>query len=469
MKKYLKALTFLIILSIIARIIYLFITPIDCWATDSSYHAILGKEIATFDIIPTYDLYVTNFYHWVPGLYHLTEAAFFKIIPSIKGFEVISLIYSILTIPLCYLTFKYAMGKEKAILATFFLAIYPVNLRLSTAIMVDAQTIFLSFLSFYSFLLVEKTGKIKYQLLLAVSLGLLISGKYTGFVVAGIMFLWKLYERKNFKRYFLILFLGILIGSPWYLRNFLNTGTPFTFCPLEEEMTLNDIPKNIKWFFIRFWDSVEISEFAGRGIETPVPFLEKILLLYVLLGIPYFLFFVLGISSKTNLDKFMLIWLACHMVFSIYFLTTGWNAGFLPRVATFSLPLFCYLFTNGVSITFLKRYSNLIVLFLLLTGLSYLTFIGVKLYLKNIDEKKLEPAYEWIRKNTDKNSFIVASHPVQVSLFTERKCGEKIPDLSNYNEIYLYNRIKDKARLDYPIENYEKLYDDGITVIYKIK
>jgi 4-amino-4-deoxy-L-arabinose transferase-like glycosyltransferase len=488
-RNYTKIITVIILTAIFARIVFLFITPIDSWSTDSSNHARLGVEIATFNEIPGYDYYVADFFHWNPPMYHLVEAGFYKIIPSLKVFEVISLVISISTIALAYLSFKMLGNKELALLGTLFLAIYPVDIRLSTSIMTDAFTLFFTFLAFYCLLLLEKrkVASTKYFVLLTISLGLLLLTKHIGFIVLGFAFVWGVITKKNFKKYLLVIFIASLIGIPWYIRNYSYTGNIF-FWPVVEQVTVEKQPSiferiqnliqqsltdktflisNAYQYYNRFWDSVDPQDFSYRGIESPTPFVDKILDLYLIAGLPFIIFFILGIELKGEFDKIIMVWLIIFILFVFYYFTS-WGLNFVPRVGIFMLPVFCYLFSKGV--LRLKKYSPLIIIFLVLTSIMFVSFEGFKLYIKNANETLYERSYAWIDGNVPNNSLILSNQWAQISLFAQRDTALTLHgNSSQYSRIYIYDRERSLSKLGCQTSNCTLVYNDTYAVIYRIK
>src|SRR3989338_3705320 len=327
-----KILVAIIIIGAILRLAYVPITPIDGWETDSTNHALLTKEIVATNQIPVNDTLQIGVFIWYPPAYHFLGAFFYSILPNIQILQIISAIFGIMTLPLAYLTFKKMANEKVGLLAAFFLAIYPLHFRLSTTIMTDATSVFFTFLSLYAFVLWEKTRKNKYALLLAGVLGLLLLSKFTGFVILGIFFLWKLsIKRGQILKFIAVLAMGLLIASPWYLRNYAYSGNPLYFNkgePTEKSPTqvvIDALRTNPQQYFVRFWDTVQSESFIQqKGISISLPYVNEILLGYLALSSVYFLFFALGFN-KTNEGKLMIIWLLAYAGFSIVFLTSNWG------------------------------------------------------------------------------------------------------------------------------------------------
>jgi 4-amino-4-deoxy-L-arabinose transferase-like glycosyltransferase len=472
-----KILVTIIIIAAILRLIYILITPIDAWETDSSNHALVAKEIATTNEIPTNFFLQIDVFVWYPPLYHFIGAVFYKIIPHIQILQVISAIFGILSLPLAYLTFKKLVNKRAGLLATFFLAIYPLHFRLSTTIMTDATSVFFTFLSLYVFVLWEQTSKKKYSFLLAASLGLLLLAKFTGFVIIGIFFLWKmLIKRKEILKYVFISLIAVLIASPWYVRNYVYSGNPLYFTEASQtqksriQVLSEALTKNPQLFVIRFWDSVQSETFIQqKGVSVSLPFVDKILLGYIILASVYFVFFALGFNFKTDAGKLMIVWFLAYVGFSLYFLTSNWDIGYVPRVTTFAIPMFCYLFAIGVDK--LLKY-RLTFVFLVLTGLMFIGFVGFRLYTGYKNEMNFLPGYSWMEKNIDNHSLVVSVRGSQVSLFSGKFSATAFNEtyFNRFNSIYIYNRVKDAySRTSCPTNfTCKTVYEDAYSLVQRI-
>lgn len=471
-----SALVALMLLSIAARALFVFIAPVDGWSPDSAVHGIMAKEVAA-GAIPVYDYYIVGYYRWVPPFFHLVAAAFYALAPLLVSLEFASVIAGILSVPLCYLTFKRIATKQTALLASFFLAVYPTFLRLGVSVMVDALVVLLSLLALYALAALEKDKNMKNYALLAVSLGLLLLTKYTGFAVAGVVTLWLLATRRMTKLYAAAIIAGILLAAPWYAHNYYYGSSVFAWPGnLKPDATLSEraetlwyeVTNNLDELYTRFWDAVPpvkigaaVPGWAGVAIYA-----------YLLLGIPYIAFFAVGVSRKNDWDKLMLLWLLAYVAFAVYFVTTGWDFGYATRTALFGLPALCYVFANGfqkVSQRF-SRHGGVLVAFLLISGIVFIGFEAYKLSVKGAYESRLWNGYDWVKENVEADALIVTDH-VEMSLFTDRKVSQQLPsDLSNYKNVYMYAIKTSLYKLSQPKEPpYVKLYDDGIVAVYRIK
>ncbi len=109
-------------------------------------------------------------------------------------------------------------------------------------------------------------------------------------------------------------------------------------------------------------------------------------------------------------------------------------------------------------------------MFFVLTGLMYIAFEGLKLYVKNENEKLYDRSYEWIKEKIPQNSLIVSHQWAQVSLFSERKTVFVLPNnTESYSSIYIYDRIKSDLKMGCKTPNCTVVYKDENVEIYKIK
>jgi hypothetical protein len=356
------------------------------------------------------------------------------------------------------------------LLASFFLAVYPVHIRLSTSIITDGIVLFFSFLALHLFLSFERKRSLELGLMLAAVLGLMLLSKYSGLAIIIVLYGWILLKRIPLRPYLPILLIAVIIAAPWYVHNYFESGDPFSMPYLEHGTLAERVqtmaaalqPKSLNDYYMRFWDSIDPGEFAYRGIPEP-PMVRILLLLFSFVGLPYFLFFAAGVSVKLKFDRFMLFWLLVYLLFSLYYLMSGWGANFLPRVGIWALPMFCYLFANGICK--LKRFMPLVVVFLLLSGMAFVGFAGVKLYTKNNSEKLFDPSYDWIKSNTPQDAIFVSYQSVQIPLFSERRTTLVFP--SDAKNVYIYNRFLSATTVACPAVC-ELVYNDTAINIFKI-
>jgi len=277
-------------------------------------------------------------------------------------------------------------------------------------------------------------------------------------------------------KYVFISLIAVLIASPWYVRNYVYSGNPLYFTeasPTQKsriQVLSEALTKNPQLFVIRFWDSVQSESFIQqKGVSVSLPFADKILLVYIILASAYFIFFSLGFNFKTYHGKLMTIWFLAYVGFSLVFLTSNWDIGYVPRVTTFAIPMFCYLFANGASKLLRYRFTFI---FLVLTALMFIGFVGFRLYTSYKNEMNFFPGYIWMKDNIDDHSLVVSVRGSQVSLFA-RKFSASAFDrtyFNRFNDIYIYNQVKDVySRLSCPT-NYtcKTVYEDAYSLVQKI-
>ena len=181
-----------------------------------------GKELAaTGRPLPQY-FFEPLFKH--PPIFTLLVTAAMRVFgPAITSGEYISLVSSVLMIPLIYLLGSLIFGRTVGLLSAFLFWIDPINMISSQKTWMDNTIAFFTLLTVVFFVLALKSNKNFYFILSGIASGLATNTKYTGVLITIVLVLFALlYRRDLFKRLTfnvgLILPLAMLL--PWFFWNY---------------------------------------------------------------------------------------------------------------------------------------------------------------------------------------------------------------------------------------------------------
>lgn len=138
--------------------------------------------------------------------------------------------FGLMTAGLIYFYLKAKIGPTYTALGIFIFLSTPIVIKLSTIPYVDLAIAFHSTASLLAFLYWKERRKIKWLIISAVFGGLAAGTKYNGIYVPLTLAFMVLYVSKNNRplRFFSIFAsIFIAVASPWYIKNFIQTGNPF--------------------------------------------------------------------------------------------------------------------------------------------------------------------------------------------------------------------------------------------------
>lgn len=163
-------------------------------------------------------------------------SSFFSQIEPMRAVQFVSMLLGVANIFLVYLIAKEIFPDNYRIqLFTVTLAsVLPVHILLSGMINNDTAVAFFVSLVFYFLVVYEKNPNLRNLVFLGVAGGLALLSKYWGVLVLPILvlyFLWRALEKRNLKHeafnVSILVFVSMLTGGWWYIRNYLLYGNPF--------------------------------------------------------------------------------------------------------------------------------------------------------------------------------------------------------------------------------------------------
>ena len=224
---YAKLTILIILLAGLLRFVLASLTHIS---GDACWHFSVSRFMATTGQIPLFEVFGggNRDVFWAPPLFHFVAAAVYKITsfsPALAEFSVrmISPLFGTLTLVFVYLIGKKLFDQKIAFFATLFMALLPIHLYYSALAFVDVFMAFFIVLSMY--LLLQK------RLILAgIVFGLALLAKQNALIFFPFLLyiLYSDYTKKILlKKAVLFSLTTGIIGSFWFVRNFVVFGNPF--------------------------------------------------------------------------------------------------------------------------------------------------------------------------------------------------------------------------------------------------
>ena len=203
-----------------------------------------------FITLPNFDVReVWQFYH--PPLHHILAALFMRIltifgmdyIVAIESLQMLSLLYSALTMLVCYRLFSAINLKDSALCVAFAIVVFhPTFIVFSGSINNDPLATLFMLASFYYTIRWYKNTNYKNIIKIAFCIGLGMFTKLSAWMVAvpvAFVFLYAFITKNNavsIKKYILQFLVFAVVCIPlglfWSVRNYLLYSVPFTYIPM---------------------------------------------------------------------------------------------------------------------------------------------------------------------------------------------------------------------------------------------
>ena len=235
-------------------------------------------------IFPFHENVQANFPFTVEMLYTIGLAFKSDVLAS-----TINLTYAVLLVLVIFSFSRRYLGRTQSWLAVaILLGILTFPLWATLQIVDNAWAVY-EFLAFYSFVRWDETNNKRWLVFAAILAGLAIGTKYMalgGIIILGLCVLWQSRHRGwrvVFVNGFVFGFVSLIVGSPWYIKNFIWFGNPiFPFVFGGREWTLEQ--NDIYLAFLRSFNSgkslrdylllpmniyIRSSNFSTTGFDTP--------------------------------------------------------------------------------------------------------------------------------------------------------------------------------------------------------
>ena len=468
MEEYEKYALVVIILGILLRFSLASIHHVSgdaCWQLSNAVY------IAENNQFPLFEQFGRDEPFWAPPLFHIATALVYKAFISFSkdaadfAIKMITPLLSSLTLIIFFLISKALFDKKIAFYALLFFTFIPLNIDYSVFSYVDGTITFLAVLSVYLAL----KNKI---MLSAIVAGLTILTKYNGiFILPVLLFIvYKNNKGKNlWKNASIISIVPVLIGSIWFIRNWIYLGNPVwpfmnTVFNGYEAKTFAEAgvgainPSNIfslsglAAFYLGIFGVPDGNISALSFLQ--LPYLNILFGIWLLSTFIFFIPLVIGVASKKLNHKILLYtWIASFLILTIlYVVNSSWS------VTRFMLPAFpavALIWAYGlekIKKDKIKKFLIALIL-LIIAGFAITSFAKISIAASSWDSYNDD--FKWSKENTEKNAkFMTGSQCISYNI--ERQTVSPIKEnIEKADYIFVNQKFKldKRARLDNDIIN----------------
>ena len=264
---------------------------------------------------------------------------------------------------LIYIYLKHRFERNWALLGVVIFLTTPIVIWLSTSAYIDLGMTFFTTASILAFVTWRDSGygQLKWLLIASCCMGMAIGSKYNALIAWFIMTLMLMlsYVRDTNKQIaalqygMLFVVVATLVASPWYLKNYLQTGNPFyplfnsffqslQHHPAQEILYRQAIEKTgqISFFQMRevmygetFWETLLIPiRMFFQGEDNSYRYFQGVLNPILIVFSPFILF-----DRKYKQDKFLFAFFSILFIFMAYFLTEKQVRYILPVLPFLSI------------------------------------------------------------------------------------------------------------------------------------
>ena len=481
MEKYEKYALIVIILGMLIRFSLASIHHISgdaCWqASNAIYMAENNK-------FPLFEFFGRDEPFWAPPFFHVVTAAVYKIFIGLSkdvadfAIKMISPILGSLTLIIFFMVAKSLFNKKIAFFSLLFLAFIPLHIDYSVFSYVDGTITFLAVLSVY-FALKSRI------MLSAIAAGLAILTKYNGiFILPVLLFIvYKNFKGKGnlWKNVLIVSIVPILIGSVWFIRNWVYLGNPVwpfmnTVFNGYEAKTFAEVgvgaikPSNI--FSLSGLAAFYLGIFGvpDGNISTlsflQLPYLNALFGIWLLSTFIFFIPLVTGVASKKLSHKNLLyVWIGSYIILVLlYVINSSWS---VTRFMLPAVPAIALIWAQGVEKIKHEKIRKLLIALILLTIAGFIFTSFAKISIAAASWNSYNDDFEWVKSNTAKNGiFMTGSQCISYNI--ERQTVSPIKENIEKADYIFVNqkfRLDNRAKLNNGIIN--ELGKGDIDLVYE--
>ena len=483
MEKYEKYALIVIILGIIIRFSLASMHHVSgdaCWqASNAVYMAENNK-------FPLFEQFGRDEPFWAPPFFHVVTAAVYKIFIGLsKGvadfaIKMISPILGSLTLIIFFMVAKSLFDKKTAFFSLLFLAFIPLHIDYSVFSYVDATITFLAVLSVY-FALKKRV------MLSAIAAGLTILTKYNGiFILPVLLFIvYKNFKGKGnlWKHALVISIVPVLIGSVWFIRNWIYLGNPVwpfmnaVFNGYEAKAFVEAGTGYINLSNIFSISGLASFYFGIFGVPDgnintlsfiQLPYMNLIFSVWLVSTIVFMIPFFFGIvSRKLGHKGLLLIWIGSFIALVLlYVLNASWS---VTRFMLPAVPAIALIWAHGLEKIKHEKIKKLLIamILLIIAGFVFTSFVKIAIASKSWDFYKGD--FEWARSNTAKNSIFNISGQC-ISYNIERQTlSPEMANLKNADYIWVNQDFRLESMSILKQDFIEELDERAVELVYENK
>ncbi len=449
-----------------------------CWQLSNARFIAENKEL------PLFEQFGRDEPFWPPPLFHFIAAFVYMIFNNFSNnaaefsVKMLSPFFSSLTLIFSFLVFKKLFDRKITFYSIIFLAFMPLSLDYGIYSYIDGIIAFPAVLSVYFALdnRAVSTG---------IATGLAILTKYNGiFIIPVLIYIFYQKNQNNRKEFFKkILILAViagLIGSVWFIRNWIYLGNPVW--PF-----LNDIFKGYeaKSFVTSNVGTVQLSNiFSLNAIASiylgifgvpdgnirtlhffDIPYFNLLFFIWIIGTIIFIIPLIIGFFSKKLKHRSLLfIWIASFIILVLlYVINAGWS------VIRFMLPAFpalALIWANGLDSLRNLKFKDIYlkIIFLIVIGFVLASFVKINLAANAWDIYKED--FAWIKSNTNKNDiFLLGSQCVSYNI-NRQTVSPEIENLEKTDYIFVNQEFRLDKRAALKTNLHDKARNNS-QIIYK--
>ena len=415
-----------IIIIILFSLIVLSLASVYHVSGDGCWHIPVGKFIANNHKFPLFEPLGRDEPFWSPPLYHILVAAVYYIFNlfnhEIANFSVkfISPIFGILSLIFSFLVIKKTTNSKIAFYSTIFLAFIPIFIDYSVLSYVESMLVFFVVLSIY-FLINDKI------IFAGIAAGLSILTKYNGVFILPVLIciLYKKFNNRKklfYKKLIILIFISLLIPSPWFIRNWILLGNPiwpflnFVFSGYQVKsysaLNLNNLVDYNLPSFTYFgifgvpdgnYNLLSILNIKYLNIILPVWLFGTFLFL-----IPLFIGFFRKKKDYKGNKSVLSIWVLTYLI--LFFLYAA-NVGFgVSRIILPALPALAVFWAFGFEkLSSNENLEKIFKILIVLIAIGFILASFAKTFFAANEWNFYQKDFYWVKSNTNPDSVFIAN------------------------------------------------------------
>src|SRR3989338_826707 len=480
---------------IIGIIIRLYLASVYSIAGDACWQLSNARFMANNQKLPLFENFGRDEPFWAPPLFHILAAFVYALFKTISisaaefAIKFVSPIFGSLILVLAFLIAKKLYNSKIALYSTIFLAFIPLSLDYSVFSYVDGMLAFLAVLSVYFAL----NGRIISS---SAAAGLAILTKYNGIFILPVL-LYIIYQnnktskRELLKRSALVLVIPALIGSVWFVRNWIYLGNPIwpfmnnIFHGYDANSFSTKGVGSVDFSKIASMNALSLIYLGKFGVPNGnikslyffnIPYINVLIAVWLFGTLIFISPLFFGFSKKLKHKKELSIWIVSYFALCLlYVVNAGWS---IIRFMLPAFPAIAMIWASGMKKISSWKYGKFFVLIICLIsiGLAVTSFLKISWAEKEWDRYNKD--FEWVKLNTKPNDIFLTGSQCISYYISKGTADPKTDGLGNADYAFVNQnfRLDNNAVMD--SETLSGIKSSGKTVyinketgtkIYKLK